>query len=275
MLLPVKSNAIATFVLPKSYIYVARHANISKADIKRSQHLISNALWGSNKHDVAEKYAAQNPRNGGRNLPILLPKIIAAKLKDWMAVNLQTMNKEYLPQNTTDLLQACKISFRRINERIQFLDAFSGSLLLTKHTTTKTLQQFLLSNYYSNDGIYDRLSIPAESFNWPEQTIKLFLQSQWPNECLPIPDKTLLYRLAFGALQNKQERWMHNLTEHPLCAYCSEEFETTDSFSSANNYKNFGNSAGCKHGWTPSRKKIHSNCVSYAAPFGAPTKMNL
>ncbi len=95
------------------------------------------------------------------------------------------IDKYPLSQQTASVLKAFRIKLYALTERIHCLESPTGTLMFTKQ----------------------------------------LLKRVWSNACLPNQDKTLLFRLGFNALPDKQDGCIRIFVEHPFCTYCSEDTE--------------------------------------------------
>ena len=71
-----------------------------------------------------------------------------------------------------------------------------------------------------------RITKSAFYQNVPTSILENFLRKIWKNQKLQTFEKKFLFLFNMNCYMDKQEKWLKQLTPHPLCFLCDSEFET-------------------------------------------------
>ena len=105
----------------------------SITELKKRQGVINNTIWSSKKRDVAEQDTSQETSHGGLGLPLIILKVLTAKIKDWLSLKEEALSFSIAPnsspQGISVLLETCNVSLTPCSDDI-WLSTFNAMLLL-------------------------------------------------------------------------------------------------------------------------------------------------
>jgi len=229
-----RAKNIETFILSK-IMFHCRHLILTKNFLKKINSKIVDMLWLHKKHNVHNETLNLQLSKGGINLKNTTIYYLANKI----------MNLKFLAFNPKEehFIQKLKSSktFRKIalhlTKHNMFLNNFAPSQLniqnmmqsleLTKQTTSKDVY-FFLTNATIQVPPFNRVGISAIKQNVTPDILFNTLMNLWKNKILQTFDKNYLYCFIMNSYLEKQEKWLKNLSPHPLCFGCETKFETWD-----------------------------------------------
>ena len=224
-----KAAFLLTFLIPK-FLHVARHRDIMIADIMKSQSELLRIFFPNSKYDIKAEVLYQPISKGGIGLTYLPIRVLVAKLLDFALLSSHSpVTVNTIPDKSiTKLLKHCGVQLCQGEDALslQSITNSENALLISPITQFPAIYDFLVAVKFPFSIVQERLQSAAEKYDLTPTCLTVFCSKLWKSRYLFSFEKNALYRLAFLCIRDKQSKWLDELEESPICAFCDEEFET-------------------------------------------------
>ena len=227
MTLRARSINISTFVRNK-LIYQFQHIDLKNAFIDEIKMMMIHSLWNKQRHSLKKNLLFYPTKEGGVGFHNLKTQILACTLTDLARTaksinNIATIVKSNFYKDFLKFAKEVGLAKMTITKECCSIDYLNKTIDITNVSQPKL---YHISTEV-NGRIEGKIRAFCDSIDQEfSKTMLTFVKKIWKIKTLTPLDKKVLYLLFLNSYLEKPKKCLKNITTHPLCYSCEEEFET-------------------------------------------------